>query len=550
MNFAPECSFAWDGASLANVLFALPLAILFTFVTLVLYRWSVGRAMSEAGRGVESVSDTAFILPPAQPLTITVTPQSELSTSLHPILDASLGGVYRVSLIYAIAGLVHAVLATLLLFYLNSVEFYLFRTLLVFIIFLWPVVAVLTMTLPITSLQKVLIIGIYFLVVISADYSADMFHMRLQPAFGELFVLWLTTMGPQTLVILLLSHRAWRPVGLIALFVSLVLAGSYLFGFQLLGCLILTLKSNMLASFVYYILAVVVILFTYVVWCFLRYLAGRYSRKKISDQMLVIDSWWLVVTAFQVLLEMGNSGTASFLMCISFLGYRLTLRVAGSALRMQSRDTESQGLLLLRVFGESSRMRKLTDQVAHIWRHNGPIHMIAGTDLATALLTPDELMAFWGGRLRQGFISSSSDLNARIDSLDVQRDPDGRYRINEFFCHDDTWRATVRSLAQKSDVVFMDLHRFGRDNRGCEFELGMLLSEVPLERILLLVDSTTQIDVLKEMLAEVWGRLPANSPNQSDDEPVLQLVKMEEKTTDWQPLLSRLYQAADYRAAG
>jgi hypothetical protein len=260
--------------------------------------------------------------------------------------------------------------------------------------------------------------------------------------------------------------------------------------------------------------------------------------------MLMLDSWWLLVTALEILFQMGSSGFASFSFLLAFAGYRIALQQCLQRSGQGDQPGTPRPMLLLRVFGHTARARALADQVGQTWRHAGPINMIGGTDLATALLEPDELMAFWSGRLRQGFVASSADLENRIQRLDERRDPDGRYRINEFFCHDNTWRATVRALAQRSAVVLMDLRGFGKENRGCEFELAMLLGEVPLARVVLLVDGSTRTEDLKTLLHSVWNTLPIASPNREVAAPVLHLFHVEDSSKALQPLLTRLFAAA------
>ena len=199
---------------------------------------------------------------------------------------------------------------------------------------------------------------------------------------------------------------------------------------------------------------------------------------------------------------------------------------------------------MLRVFGYSARTRQLTDQVGQYWRYNGPINMIGGADLATALIEPDELMQFWSGKQRQSFVANEADLKTRLQTLDIRRDPDTRYRINEFFCHDNTWQAMVKALAQQSAVVLMDLRGFGKTNRGCEFELAMLLGDVPLIRVLLLVDGTTRMDELESMLQAAWRKIPDSAPNRVLQEPVLHLFQAADSDHALQPLLSRLFACA------
>jgi hypothetical protein len=95
-------------------------------------------------------------------------------------------------------------------------------------------------------------------------------------------------------------------------------------------------------------------------------------------------------------------------------------------------------------------------------------------------------------------------------------EPDGRYRINEFFCRDDTWRPTVTRLMAHSDLVVMDLRAFTSEREGCIFELGSLIDEVPLYRVALLIDKTTDEPLLRKTLADRWRNMNPKSPNASD----------------------------------
>ena len=543
MTLAPECSFKWDGAALAIFIGAIPLAIALTLATLFLYRWAVGRAMRAAARETAPVPEPLPASPPSRPLEIAIVAQSAPLTAVPPDFDASIQSMRRLSMAYALAGLVHATLATAIMFLLNGLDFKLFRTLTVWTVFAWPVVAVLMMTATATRRQQTLLVGTYFALLLGLEIIAEAFHLRYQPGFGELFLLWAIVMGPPTVVIVLLANRAWRSVGLTALFVSIVLIGAAQLGFMLIGCVFFTTMSTALFASRNYLLLAIILACGALAWLLLRRAARRYQAKQASDQMFTLDNWWLLVTALEILFQMGSSGIASFLFLFAFAGYKVALNLSLRRFNLANQPGKPQPMLLLRVFGHAERARTLADQVGQTWRHAGPINMIGGTDLATALLEPDELMTFWSGKLRQGFVVSPADLETRLDNLDEKRDPDGRYRINEFFCHDNTWRATVRALAQRSAVVLMDLRGFGKDNRGCEFELAMLLGEVPLEHVVLLVDRTTRTEDLKTLLDSVWGTLPASSPNRNLAEPVLHLFHVEDSSKALRPLLSRLFAA-------
>jgi hypothetical protein len=65
-------------------------------------------------------------------------------------------------------------------------------------------------------------------------------------------------------------------------------------------------------------------------------------------------------------------------------------------------------------------------------------------------------------------------LASRLQALDAGVDPDGRFRVGEFFCFDDTWRPALRSLVERARVVLMDLCGFTKANAGCVFELEQL----------------------------------------------------------------------------
>ncbi len=544
MELAPECAIAWDGAALSILLGAIPLAVLLTLLTLFIYRWAVGRAMRAAAGEEAPVPAVPAASPPTQALQIAVVSQSQpLPSPLPPNLGASIRSMRRLSLAYALAGLVHATLATAIMFWLNDLEFKLFRSLAVWTVFAWPVVAVLMMTATATRRQQGMVVGAYFLVLLALEIVAESFGLRDRPGFGELFLLWAIVMGPPTGVIALLANRAWRSVGLTALFVSIILLGAYLLGFQFVGCAILTTESVALLRSRHYLQWAIVLACGTLAWLLMQRAARLYQAKLESDQMFTLDSWWLLVSALQILFQMGSSGAASFAFLLAFAGYKLALNLGLRRFGSADQPGTPQSMLLLRVFGHAERARTLVDQVGQTWRHAGPINMIGGTDLATALLEPDELMMFWSGKLRQGFVVSAADLESRLRTLDETRDPDGRYRINEFYCHDNTWRATVHALAQRSAVVLMDLRGFSKANRGCEFELGMLLDEVPLDRVVLLVDGSTRTEDLEPLLHVAWSRLSAASPNRDVAQPVLHLFRVEDSGKALRPLLARLFAA-------
>ena len=109
------------------------------------------------------------------------------------------------------------------------------------------------------------------------------------------------------------------------------------------------------------------------------------------------------------------------------------------------------------------------------WRYIGSVGLIAGDDLALSTVAPHRFLDFVSGRLARLFIDSDSSLVRSIAAFDDRRDVDGRFRINDFFCHADTWQAVLRRLIARTDVVLMDLRNFSSGNAGCAFEdLGLV----------------------------------------------------------------------------
>jgi hypothetical protein len=270
----------------------------------------------------------------------------------------------------------------------------------------------------------------------------------------------------------------------------------------------LGLSDHAPSDVVYYGLFMLVALpVGWLVWRLLRNLADRYEHKRFSDVQLVIDCWWLVVTAQVVATSLAapyglvgiGAGLAAFVL------YRTGVSVV---LRQDSMPQPSppKRLLLLRVFGYEARTEALFDRVAQRWRFRGPVQLIAGLDLATRAVDPDDILLFIQGQLAEQYVASPDDVRRRLDGLDLRQDPDGRFRINELYCHGDTWKPTLQALLDATDGVLIDLRSFSEKNSGCLFELEEMVRRLPTDRIVLVCDRTTDLRLLGTTLTEAWGR--------------------------------------------
>ena len=122
-------------------------------------------------------------------------------------------------------------------------------------------------------------------------------------------------------------------------------------------------------------------------------------------------------------------------------------------------------------------------------------------------------MDFLGRRLSRRFVHDEADLQSRLLRMDEKPDPDDRHRVNEVFCHADTWQMSTTQLAVQSTAVLMYLRIFSPNNQGCRYELQELLGKVSLVRVLFVIDDTTDRIFLEQTLHRLWAGVDDNSPN-------------------------------------
>ena len=92
---------------------------------------------------------------------------------------------------------------------------------------------------------------------------------------------------------------------------------------------------------------------------------------------------------------------------------------------------------------------------------------------------------------------------------DDRPDPDGRYRVNQYFCHSDTWQLTLDRLVDECDGVLMDLRGFDADRTGCMYEIGRLAEHAGSRPIVLLTDGDTELGLPESIFFDAARRRPA-----------------------------------------
>lgn len=250
----------------------------------------------------------------------------------------------------------------------------------------------------------------------------------------------------------------------------------------------------------------VLLLFVLLPWVLVWWLAralgrtlGRaYSRKRLSDLLVVFTGVWVFALTDRAVMVVDQAGVAALGMYLPLL-WIPTVMLLGN--RWRPRRERPPTLLVLRVFQQDAQAQSLYDQVVERWRLSGNTVMIAGTDLADRTLDADDIFGFLDRKLAERFIVSASDVPRRIAEMDMSADIDGRYRVNKCYCHDTTWQDALQALVRCSDVVLMDLRGFQAHNAGCRYELTTLAHESRDLRVVVLTDGRTDRIAAKEAVA-------------------------------------------------
>ena len=240
-----------------------------------------------------------------------------------------------------------------------------------------------------------------------------------------------------------------------------------------------------------------------VAWWPLRFLGralGRaYARKQLSELLVLFSAVWAIELLSEALGVASDVGLTAIAMFLPLLWIPLVILPYA---RLRARRGRPPTLLVLRVFQRDAQVQALFDHVVERWRLSGNTVMIAGTDLATRTLDADDIFTFLDGRLAERFIGSPADVTPRLDAFDMAPDADGRYRVNECYCHDTTWQDALQALVRRSDVVLMDLRGFQAHNAGCGYELQTLAQAARALRVVVLADSQTDRAAAKDAIGQ------------------------------------------------
>lgn len=321
-------------------------------------------------------------------------------------------------------------------------------------------------------------------------------------SFAQIFQWMLFDTGlPLIVVTALCLGGATRAVGpwLAPLFV--LLSASSQLGVDLLGALVEANSPliHWLASWLGATSAIA--LFALLPWLFAwwparalgRWLAQAYRQRRISELFYLFTAVWTIALIGPALGAIGDLGWGAVVCFLPLLWIPLGGKLMQRGATPATSPTRPPTLLVLRVFQQDANVQNLFDRVIERWRLSGNTVLIAGTDLVDRTIDAEDIFTFIDGRLGERFIRTPADLARHIANFELQPDLEGRYRVNECYCHDNTWQQALDRLVGLSDVVLMDLRNFQEKNAGCLHELGILASAPGLARVVILANEKTEL---------------------------------------------------------
>jgi hypothetical protein len=456
------------------------------------------------------------------------------------------------AVVHTLAGACFAATMTAAFLYAGKMELLPLRFSFITWVNCWPIM--ITIGLIVGPSQRSRILGLAGYFALGAMVGTMLLKKIPGLPVGQLLYLWLEFNAVPTLLLTIFLNRRIRALGpLLLVFMIVSVAGAILapnwlnhypkfqqsvVGFSIsigLGAWATLIGLHAIGFFAAALIG----------WLLLELLRQLYVSKVISEQSITVDAMWLlfgIVNSIGLVFE-GYRWIASGF--VAFAVYKL----AGGVLFGMSGISRRAGLqgrrlLLLRVFALGKRSEQLYDTLGKSWRNVGSIQMIAGPDLATSTIEPHEFLDFVSGRLDRRFIDNGPTLDLRINQMDLMPDRQGRFRVTEFFCHDDTWKMTLARLADDSDAVLMDLRGFSQANAGCVFEIHEIFNIVPLDHAVFAIDRSTDQEFMRQIMAQAWRQMKDRSPNRNLAAGKVALVQLSGQDGGIQDLLYAICGAA------
>lgn len=437
-------------------------------------------------------------------------PAGTMAREAETLLSQLIARPRNAAIAYALGGVAYGLIMAAAQLLADALEFRPIRFLFLFWVFVWPVVLTVGVVAAVTRFATTALVASYFAGLLALGAVSIPFNASL--TWSALFLSWALNDLPPTILLAMCLSRRVRAVGpLVLIFILLALIGSDI-AVSIAGSdkryirAILTLTEPLGLGGTSTFAAILMfgfLMFAVMGWIALAWIRRQYQAKRMSDESVTIDAIWILFAiAHSVNLVFGHplwalAGLAAFAAYKACVHVGLKWASGGADL-----TKGNPALLVLRSFSIGRDGERLFDVVDTIWRRVGTIDMIAGIDLAHRTVEPHEFLDFISGKLSRRFIDGSAVAEQRLRERDTRPDRDRRFRVNDFFCYDDTWKMVLSRLVGGSNAVMMDLRGFSRQNAGCVFELKELARMVPLARVVFVVDKRTDEKLLAETLGE------------------------------------------------
>lgn len=243
----------------------------------------------------------------------------------------------------------------------------------------------------------------------------------------------------------------------------------------------------------------------------------------------------LLDSAIQLVAEQNTPRTViglSLLMILSAIFLLVgwwQFRRRSSKLRQQVTNEKPLNLLVLWVFGPVSHIVSVLEKIGIQWRYIGTLQFLRGGEYTFDMNQMRSLLKGKGEQL----IADSKEKFAQIFG-DFKYEPDGAgvYPINTMLCGDAVWKQAIHAMLRNSQTVVMNLAGFSETNQGCLYELNLLMDRIPTQRMLFLIDKTTNLDFLLATLEKEWNTMSADSPNRNSAASPVRIYRLSAQLDD------------------
>lgn len=159
-------------------------------------------------------------------------------------------------------------------------------------------------------------------------------------------------------------------------------------------------------------------------------------------------------------------------------------------------------LLVLRVFSKDKKNQALLVRIQERWRYIGAVDQAGGPDMVDLNVDPYEFSKFITGSLHELYLPEAISGDRLMGRFEHEPDREGRYRINEMFNFNTSWRGNVEQLILNSPTILLDVRGLTAEREGTSFEIGLLASNALLHRVVAVGDEVTDWDHIGKRLLE------------------------------------------------